>query len=149
MVEYVTGDLFDIATSDSYLLHACNTQGVWSAGIAKQFSYKYPKDFEVYVKHCEDGAITGTNLVTPSNIICMFTSEKFGWQKDTPEIILNNTKRCLSYLAIGLPYNTIIYSPKINSGLFMVPWLATEKLINDFLLVRPDVKWIVCEIGAL
>ncbi|KAJ5682946.1 hypothetical protein N7462_006111 [Penicillium macrosclerotiorum] len=52
-VTEVIGDLFD-APEGSCLIHACNTQGAWGAGIAKAFKQKYPAAFRYYRDHCLD-----------------------------------------------------------------------------------------------
>ncbi|KAJ5458662.1 hypothetical protein N7475_010050 [Penicillium sp. IBT 31633x] len=45
------GDLFD-APNGAALIHACNCQGAWGAGIAREFRNRYPAAYEIYRKHC-------------------------------------------------------------------------------------------------
>ncbi|KAL4809305.1 hypothetical protein BDV18DRAFT_131747 [Aspergillus unguis] len=47
----VEGDLFD-APDNAALIHACNCQGAWGAGIAKVFKKKYPAAFKIYNDYC-------------------------------------------------------------------------------------------------
>lgn len=38
--------------------HGCNTRGVMGAGIAQQFSRRYPQMVELYRSYCADGSFT-------------------------------------------------------------------------------------------
>ncbi|KAJ5207616.1 hypothetical protein N7449_001995 [Penicillium cf. viridicatum] len=50
-VQETPGDLFD-APNGAALIHACNCQGVWGAGIAREFRERYPAAYEIYRNHC-------------------------------------------------------------------------------------------------
>ncbi|KAJ5158059.1 uncharacterized protein N7500_007710 [Penicillium coprophilum] len=50
-VQETPGDLFD-APNGAALIHACNCQGIWGAGIARAFHERYPAAYEIYRKHC-------------------------------------------------------------------------------------------------
>ncbi|EKV13724.1 hypothetical protein PDIG_36350 [Penicillium digitatum PHI26] len=50
-VQETPGDLFD-APNGAALIHACNCQGVWGAGIARAFRERYPTAYEIYRNHC-------------------------------------------------------------------------------------------------
>ncbi|KAJ5131405.1 Appr-1-p processing [Penicillium bovifimosum] len=52
-VHETPGDLFD-APNGAALIHACNCQGTWGAGLARQFRERYPAAYEIYRKHCLD-----------------------------------------------------------------------------------------------
>lgn len=61
------GDIFS-APSNTVLVHACNCQGSWSAGIAKAFKTHYPAAFKKYAAHCERWSadeLLGTALLIP------------------------------------------------------------------------------------
>lgn len=49
---YHKGDIFANAPPGTVLVHACNTQGHWGAGIAKAFKDRYPKAFTDHHKFC-------------------------------------------------------------------------------------------------
>ncbi|KAH8433539.1 ADP-ribose 1''-phosphate phosphatase [Aspergillus melleus] len=51
-IEEREGNLFD-APDGAALIHACNCQGCWSAGIARVFRTKYPAAYAIYKTHCE------------------------------------------------------------------------------------------------
>ena len=48
-----TGDIFD-APLNTLIIHACNCDGSWGAGIAAAFKDRYPKAYMEYVYHCEE-----------------------------------------------------------------------------------------------
>lgn len=47
-----TGDIFS-APPNSVLIHACNCQGSWGAGIAEEFKKRYPGAYKEYAAHCK------------------------------------------------------------------------------------------------
>ncbi|CAI7600047.1 unnamed protein product [Penicillium glandicola] len=50
-VQETPGDLFD-APNGGALIHACNCEGVWGAGIARAFRERYPAAYKIYRNHC-------------------------------------------------------------------------------------------------
>lgn len=111
-IVYKTGDLFTSPTN-SILIHACNTQGSWGAGIALAFKQRFPAQFKAYAAHCKatpDDEFIGTCLVLRASdfegggskkpqpkwdVACLFTSRAYGRRKDAPEEILKNTERAI------------------------------------------------------
>ncbi|KAJ5998006.1 hypothetical protein N7499_005598 [Penicillium canescens] len=57
IVTEIPGDLFN-APDGSALIHACNCEGIWGAGIAITFRYRYPAAYEIYRRHCQQNAET-------------------------------------------------------------------------------------------
>lgn len=133
MITYIKGNLFD-APSDRLLVHACNTQGVWGSGIAKQFKTNFPSEFILYNKYCDsffpDIFIFSGEALILNKVVCLFTSEDYGPNVDPSHLILHNTELAMKDL---LSKTTMkLAMPKINSGLFNVPWEDTEKILNKF-----------------
>ncbi|KAK3677867.1 ADP-ribose 1''-phosphate phosphatase [Recurvomyces mirabilis] len=64
----VTGDIFD-APPNTLIIHACNCQGSWGAGIAKAFHDRYPSAYKKYATHCntmkQKSSLVGTALLIP------------------------------------------------------------------------------------
>ncbi|KAJ4352414.1 ADP-ribose 1''-phosphate phosphatase [Didymosphaeria variabile] len=151
-LEEHVGDLFS-APDNSVLIHACNTQGVWGAGIAKEFHKRYPKAFKEYERHClsahhpkQNPVRVGTCLLigprevkpgAPKHWIgCLFTSAGHGRKKDPSPMILQNTVPAFKDLLDKLsrePQLTEIRMCQINSVLFEVPWKATRKVLQKVL----------------
>lgn len=162
MIEYRTGNiLHEWHNPNVVIVHSCNSQGVWGSGFAKQLALKVPTADGMQLRHCmmrkhEGIDVTGkAYLVTltepPIKIGCLFTSEFYGNKKSSPAIILNNTANAIRNLFDIIAEPTFeIHSPKINSGLFNVPWRSTEDIINLELIRQlkfdREIKWIVWEL---
>ncbi|KUJ23965.1 uncharacterized protein LY89DRAFT_703231 [Mollisia scopiformis] len=139
-----SGDIFD-APDHTVLIHACNTQGKWGAGIAIPFKDAYPDAFNTYHEHClSDPVQTGTCLLIepcgPSKhwIACLFTSAKHGRGKDKPDEILENTRRAVEDLLEKVKEAEgkgemvgSLRMCKINSGKFGVEWERTEMVLKE------------------
>lgn len=141
MITYVKGSLFD-APKGSVIGHAVNCQGVWGSGIAKQFRDRFPNSFEEYRRFSEisvPGDVYVCDQENDYHVICLYTSDGYGHLVDPKEEILNSTRLCLEYIedTESVPFS--IHIPKINSGLFGVPWEETEAIINEF----PELNVIV------
>ena len=128
-MKYLEGDLFS-AEKGVYLAHACNCMGQWGSGVALQFRQKFPQSFEEYRAYCQKGVERGDVLTCAEEsgyrVICMFTSFDYGPKVDPPAMILAATKTAIA----RLPSDRPIHMPKINSGLFHVPWEDTAALLE-------------------
>ena len=153
-IEYQTGDLFSAAASHRILVHACNCKGSWNPVIATQFQKRFPiahKDYQTLCKK-HGAALLGMGVMhkrmdsTETPVGYLFTSWHYGKNKDSIDKILTNTKKSVKCLLSVLPKDMEIHSPKINAGLFGVPWKLTEKVINEALQDYPNVKWVVWEL---
>lgn len=143
MITYRKGSLFD-APEEVYLAHACNAQGAWGSGIAKQFYDRFPEDYDEYHEWCQTFNRTGSTLITWNKIVCLVTSEYYGSRKDSEEEILFNTQAALIDMLEQLEdrqqYDAEIHMPKINAGLFGVPWEKTEEVIRRTISIFPNMK---------
>lgn len=140
-IVYKEMNLFD-APAKSLLVHACNCQGVWGRGIAKDFREKFPLAYEGYKNSCNELFLLGRALVSIDRnyyIGCLMTS----WHYSPPDaipMILQNTERALE----SLHRHPTVYSNKFNSGLFGVPWEETEKILKNYLDRNRGISWTVC-----
>lgn len=157
MITVKKGDLFKKAPEGAYLLHACNAQGVWGSGIAKDFKKHYVESFKEYEAFCDEqlassdsvGA-SGKCFITSEKVICLVTSFDYGKAKDSVDTIIANTTTAVQDLMNQLTKAGLdevdIHSPKINSGLFGVPWEKTQVAIEAVLKRYPiTVNWTVWE----
>ncbi|KAF1955695.1 hypothetical protein CC80DRAFT_525891 [Byssothecium circinans] len=154
---YHKGDIF-AAPPQTLLIHACNTQGSWGAGIAAAFRTRYPAAYKVYRDYClkrhdpkTNPIPTGTCLLIPpcetTNgkpkhwIGCLFTSAKYGKAKDKPDVILSNTAPAMKEL-LG-EAKTVTKDGKgvgevrmcmINSARFGVPWERTVEVLEGIVV---------------
>lgn len=135
MVRTVKGNLFD-APYGSILAHACNCKGTWGAGVAAEFAKRFPRSRAMYQKICENegSSLLGTCLLLEENgyyIACLFTSRGYGAHVDSPEQILEATESAVDDLLLQVGFEEEIHMPKINSGLFRVPWKHTKKVLKE------------------
>jgi ADP-ribose 1''-phosphate phosphatase len=148
---YHTGDIFASCPPNTLLIHACNTRGVWGAGIAKAFKQLYPSAYDLHHSFCTksphsktDTVPTGTaQLIPPTDpegtwIGCLFTSAAYGKKKDDEESILRNTKGAMEMLLElvrrveegGVMVGEVRMC-RINSGKFGVEWERTEEVLRS------------------
>ncbi|KAF2121662.1 hypothetical protein BDV96DRAFT_217903 [Lophiotrema nucula] len=157
---YHKGDIFN-APDNTLLVHACNTQGSWGAGIAAAFKQRYPKAYIKYRDHCvtdHDPAIdavpTASSLLIPPSEVegkkgkpkshyigCLFTSAKYGRKKDKPETILANTGPAIKQLLEDAKKEGIenVRMCKINSARFGVPWERTVAVLEG---IEVEDGWV-------
>jgi len=155
MLEYRRGNLLQATGPNTILVHACNTQGSWGAGIAVEFQKRYPKYYKDYKSKCDKYGRTLLGMAIQFRgmandpgqaIACLFTSAGYGSEKDSEKRILLNTQAAIECLLGTLPEDVEIHSPKINSGLFGVPWEKTERIIEQALVHYPEITWVVWEL---
>lgn len=134
-IDYIEGNIFTNLQEGDAIMHSCNCQAKWGSGFAKELAKRFP---DIYKRHKEnnDVHIIGEfEYLYDDNIkfINLFTSEYYGKLKDPPDVILHNTKEALVTLYKWLHYidSYVIKMPKINSGLFEVPWNDTESIIKE------------------
>lgn len=144
---YNTGNLFSDKTS--LLAHACNCKGQWGPIIAAQFKRLFIEAYLKYKNHCSEFGVEGTIgcFAIFDRVVCLFTSRGFSKEKDSEEEILKNTytsvNTLLNFLNEINPDKTIaVASPKINAGMFGVPWEKTEKILLDA-TEKYERTWIV------
>lgn len=163
-IEESTGDIF-AAPPNTLIIHACNCQGSWNAGIAKAFKDRYPEAYENHVQHCEqseDNLVGTAQLIPPTGfegdteskvkhfVGCLFTSQHYGRIKDSPSKILAATRPAMEDLlkqvgewnaqAEDCAKVDEVRICKINSGLFAVPWVKTKAVLEGLDVAGSEVK---------
>ncbi|KAI5956557.1 POA1 [Candida jiufengensis] len=147
-IKYITGDLFNHkAVGKSIVLaHACNTGGSWGGGIAAIFRRKFPVANQQYSEYCHKNSnLLGKTLLLKADdfekskiyIACLFTSDF----NQGPEKIASYTTDSLRDLSKQLQSlkdiesskdgKKIVNMPKINAGIFGVPWELTEEALKE------------------
>jgi ADP-ribose 1''-phosphate phosphatase len=155
MLEYRKGDLFDVPQrteigSKMYLAHACNARGVWSAGVALEMARRYPDEFMKFNYHCSfydnERALVGLCLIF-GQVASLVTSKDYGNRVDPPEMILEATHKAFTNLVARIDQYDEIHMPKINSGLFRVPWENTADVLENVLqLADKPIKVVIWEL---
>lgn len=145
-----TGDIFS-APPQALLIHSCNTEGTWNAGIASAFKSNYPAAQSIYTAHCKKwgpSLLSSALLIKPQTtastpaaekqkshfIGCLFTSVKKGKGKGSVQSILDATGPAMEDLMrqVAEAHDGVgeLRLCKINSGLFRVPWAKTRAVIE-------------------
>jgi ADP-ribose 1''-phosphate phosphatase len=146
MITYIKDNLF-FASSTQLLVHACNCKGMWRSGIAQVFRSSYTNEYYIYKTYCEKNLIStdieyskilGSSLII-NRVGCLFTSYNESNKPDPVELIILNTRKGLQDLLSKTTMD--IAMPKINSGLFKVPWEQTEAILKEF----PNTNFYVYE----
>ncbi|ODQ77100.1 hypothetical protein BABINDRAFT_163831 [Babjeviella inositovora NRRL Y-12698] len=161
-VNYIQGDLFTKAPQRSILAHACNCQGAWNGGIAVTFKKQFPSTYAKYQAYCQKSdarKLLGTTLIIPSTptdpgnhspelqiVACLFTSSGTSANRSPEDVIVTATEKAMEDLYRQLAQNEELWDnlgvesiaelelhmPKINAGLFGVPWGKTEAILEAF-----------------
>ncbi len=134
LIQYQKGDIFDqVIGGNTIIAHSCNCQGVWGAGFAASLASRYQEDYALYTLMCRT-IPKGSFMLSP-NVLSLLTSSSYGRYVDHPDTILEATRTALdSFLMGNIGYH--LHMPKINSGLFRVPWYKTELIIEDLLYLH-------------
>lgn len=156
-IEYIKGDLFTTSPSSCVLAHSCNCQGRWGSGVAAGFKVHFPDAYKVYHEHCKQyktekeqrANLLGKTLLIETKreagisgnvenpvvyIACLFTSCGYGRTVDKPNLIVAATASAIADLRSQLRNKEIelpIHIPRINSGLFHVPWEQTAEILQE------------------
>ena len=149
---YRTGSLFE-APPGAVLVHSCNGQGVWGAGVAAQMKVRFPAAFEKYRLRCATtpwARLRGVAQVShcpPFWVASLLVSEYYGFRHDSPQRIVEAARAALQGLLAPESWGVAarpreFHSPRISAGLFGVPWETTEAVIAA-LVRQHEVSWTV------
>lgn len=126
------GNIFN--SSCEFLVNPVNCVGVMGKGLALEFKNKYPLNFEVYKKACDNASLNiGKLLVVPvdnNKFIVNFPTKKHWRNKSDLEFI----KIGLEELKVAIKEFNIksIALPKLGCGLGGLDWNEVFDLIKDF-----------------
>ncbi len=142
---YKQGNLLN--ATEHYIVHACNCKGCWGAGVAAQLRNAYPEAYKQERDLCQNiGKALAGDFSISGRIVSLYTSRDLGRCKDDPSTILAYTQEAVQRLIAHLEEHdpdgyTTLASPKINAGLFCVPWRETEAIIKG--LLPANRMWVV------
>lgn len=151
-IVYKKGNILTLKKYPRILIHSCNTDGAWGGGIAYQLALRYPHAEQDYIDICkgQGSRLLGKCALIPSYgdenllIACLFTLSFSDSMGDSKRIILENTRKSLDHLhqLLKEPNDQLaiqrslgeykLEMPKINSGIFGVPWEQTEAILREF-----------------
>ena len=125
------GNIFN--SSCEFLVNPVNCVGVMGKGLALEFKNKYPLNFEIYKKACDNASLNiGNLLIVPvdNKFIVNFPTKKHWRNKSDLEFI----KIGLEELKVAIKDFNIksIALPKLGCGLGGLDWNEVFDLIKDF-----------------
>lgn len=125
------GNIFN--SSCEFLVNPVNCVGVMGKGLALEFKNKYPLNFEIYKKACDNASFNiGNLLIVPvdNKFIVNFPTKKHWRNKSDLEFI----KIGLEELKVAIKDFNIksIALPKLGCGLGGLDWNEVFDLIKDF-----------------
>lgn len=125
------GNIFN--SSCEFLVNPVNCVGVMGKGLALEFKNKYPLNFEIYKKACDNASFhIGNLLIVPvdNKFIVNFPTKKHWRNKSDLEFI----KIGLEELKVAIKDFNIksIALPKLGCGLGGLDWNEVFDLIKDF-----------------
>ena len=124
----------NIFNSDcEFLVNPVNCVGIMGKGLALEFKNKYPLNFEIYKKACDNASFNiGNLLIVPvdNKFIVNFPTKKHWRNKSDLEFI----KIGLEELKVAIKEFNIksIALPKLGCGLGGLDWNEVFDLIKDF-----------------
>lgn len=147
MITYTKGDLFEAQTEA--IVNTVNTVGVMGKGIALQFKQRFPDNYIIYKKACDDKELeTGQLLITESNslffkYIINFPT-KAHWRNPSKyeyieqgidTLIEEIQKRDIKSVAL----------PPLGAGNGKLEWEKVKEILNDKLSNVQDVNFVIYE----
>ena len=123
MIHFVHGNMFD-TKYDAYI-NPVNCKGVMGAGLALEFKYKYPINFEAYKVVCKSGALKPGGIyytVQDHTVIINFATKDHWKDPSRIEWIEAGCNRLKDYLKENPHKIKNIAIPKLGCGLGGLNW---------------------------
>lgn len=148
MIHTKSGDI--LAANAEAIVNTVNCVGVMGKGIALQFKMKYPENYKIYKKTCDQGRmIVGKVLVFKQNTtsnpryIVNFPTKRHWKGKSTIQDISKGLDSLISEVK-RLEIKSIAI-PALGSGLGGLDWLQVKSIIIDAFSQLPDVDVLLYE----
>lgn len=143
MIRYSNGSVFN--SNAQAIVNTVNCVGVMGAGIALEFSLRYPEMFKDYKSKCDNGEIKIGRIdyyqINSSEIICNFPTKKdFKFKSNInwiEEGLLNFTQ---TYNEMNIKS---IAFPKLGTNNGELNWLDVKFLMEKY-LSNLDIEIIIC-----
>lgn len=133
MIKYIKGNILN--SNAEILAHGCNCLGGFGAGIAKQFSFSYPKSKQMYLKKFNSSGweLGDVQLIFDNNKIIANCATQISYGREKKVYVDYNAieivfKKLYKY---SKENNKSIAIPKIGAGLAGGNWEIIEKIINN------------------
>lgn len=132
MIRYVKADLFTLPATIQ--VNTVNCVGVMGAGVAKQFRFRYPHNYEIYQRACKH------HILKPGRIIRVRESDlaieiwnaatKDHWRDPSK---LSWVHDIIDTMAFSLHPDDVVVMPRLGCGLGGLHWPTVRDLIETYL----------------
>lgn len=146
-LKYIKGNIYEVRDKRSWTAFASRADGAISNKKPQYLRYS-AKTYKEYCKKKKPQFVNfkqGEAYLTKDRGIFLMVSFSFAEKKENPEDIKRRMFDSLEHLKALLPKNAKVFSTRLNTDVFDVPWEKTEAQLKYFLLFRPDVIWTIVD----
>lgn len=147
MITYTTGDLFEAQTEA--IVNTVNTVGVMGKGIALQFKNRFPENYQIYKKACDQSLLKiGDLLITENNslffkYIINFPTKKHWRNPSKYEYVEKGLDALIEEVKIRNIKSVAL--PPLGAGNGKLEWDKVKEMLNEKLKALPEVDFIIFE----
>lgn len=152
MITYLTGDIFNANINGNRvhaLVNPVNTVGVMGKGLALAFKNKYPDNFELYKKACQNNEVQiGKMFITEhqyGQFIINFPTKEHWRGKSKLEWITAGLLDLKNFLIANHDFVKSIAIPALGAGLGGLNWALVKAEIETALADLTDIDILVFE----
>jgi len=147
MIHYIKGDIF-LAETDA-IINTVNTVGVMGKGIALQFKQRFPENYLLYKKACDNQELIIGKLLITENHSLFFKyiinfPTKIHWKQASEYTYISQGLIALTEKIKELNIKSIAIPP-LGAGNGKLDWEKVKLLIEKYLSPLIDVKVLVYE----
>ena len=148
-INYVNGDATrPTGGGPKFILHVCNTLGLWGAGFVMAVSRRWPEPEEAYYalgETCNGYSLGNVQAVQVEDelwVVNMIGQAGVGSRDGSPPIRYSAIRTALKQVAVmaldpeyrGLYKAVSIHGPRFGAGLAGGDWNTIEQIINETLI---------------
>lgn len=131
-IVYKQGNLLDCV--EEFMVHGCNAQGYFNAGVAKAIRKQYPMAYRAYMTRYADARLTLGDIIPVSTkgktIFNCITQIHFGRDPNVVYVNYHAIQTCMVGIRYYIPEGADVAMPKIGAGLANGDWFVIEDIIS-------------------
>ncbi len=130
---YIQDDIMNCA--ENYILHGCNAQRVFGAGVALAIKKKYKHAYTAYMKGSHDlGTVTYSKDIDGKIVFNCITQEFYGREIGKQYVSYEAIRKCIKRVDIMFSEGFLgrhVAMPLIGAGLGGGDWEVIKRIIED------------------
>ena len=158
-IVYKNGNLLD--STAGVIIHGCNAQGVYNAGVARAVREKYPEAYQAYMSHLGHyhqpvDAVGHISIAQASDtlLICNGITQEYYGRTGGPYVTVEAIGECflrISRVMTSEKYTQSkravkLHFPKIGTGLGGLNWGVITPVIDKVAAEFPAIQYICHEL---